>query len=115
METFQVRFPDYVVVTYDITVWCEYVEQVNRLTELLVYYGGRTWSDVKEGRPSIVCRTTAYDFSEEIGTGTDRIIRSTISLETLAPLLPKYVSDEIVSKKSFSVRKTSVNFKENIK
>ena len=115
MESFQVRFPDYVVVTYDITVWCEYVEQVNRLTELLVYFGGRTWSDAKEGRPSIICRTTAYDFSEEIGTGTDRIIRSTVSLETLAPLLPKYVSDEIVSKKVYSVRKTSVNFKESIK
>jgi hypothetical protein len=115
METFQVRFPDYVTVTYDITLWCEYVEQVNRLTELLVFYGGKTWGDAKEGRASIVCRTTAYDFSEEVGTGTDRVIRATISLETLAPLLPKYVSDEIVSKKVFSVRKTSIDFKESIK
>ncbi len=115
METFQVRFPDYVTITYDITLWCEYVEQVNRLTELLVFYGGKTWGDAKEGRAAIVCRTTAYDFSEEIGTGTDRIVRSTISLETLAPLMPKSVSDEIVSKKVSSIRQTSVNFKESIK
>jgi hypothetical protein len=112
MDTFQVRFPDYVSVTYDITLWCEYVEQVNKLTELLVFYGGKTWGDSKEGRSSIVARTTAYDFAQEIGTGTDRIVKSTVSLETVAPLMPKYVSDEIVSKKVSSIRQTAVNFKE---
>ena len=34
-ETYQVRFPDYVTITYDLTLWCEYVEQVNKLTELI--------------------------------------------------------------------------------
>ena len=115
IETFQVRFPDYVTITYDMTLWCEYVEQVNKLTELLVFYGGKTWGDAKEGRAAIVARTTAYDFSEEVGTGTDRIIRSTVSLETIAPLMPKYVSDEITYKKVSSVRKTSVSFKESLK
>tara|TARA_Y100001963_G_scaffold147680_1_gene224365 strand:+ start:520 stop:1329 length:810 start_codon:yes stop_codon:yes gene_type:complete len=115
IETYQVRFPDYVTITYDLTLWCEYVEQVNKLTELLVYYGGKTWGDNREGRAAIIARTTAYDFAQEIGTGTDRIVRSTVSLETIAPLMPKYISDEIVSKKVHSVRKTSVNFKETIK
>jgi len=113
LETYQVRFPDYVTVTYDLTLWCEYVEQVNKLTELLVYYGGKTWGDSKEGRASIIAQTTAYDFAQEIGTGTDRVVRSTVSLETVAPLMPKYISDEIVSKKASSIRKTSVAFNES--
>tara|TARA_Y100000593_G_scaffold70478_1_gene129377 strand:+ start:931 stop:1743 length:813 start_codon:yes stop_codon:yes gene_type:complete len=111
-ETFQVRFPDYVTVTYDLTIWCEYVEQVNRLTELLVFYGGKSWGDNKEGRASVVAHTTAYDFAQEIGTGTDRIVRTTVSLETLTPLMPKYVSDEIVSKKVNSIKKVDVAFSE---
>ena len=57
---------------------------------------------------------TAYSFAEEIGTGTDRLVRSTLTLETIAPLLPKDVSDEIVTKKVHSIRKTNVSFKENI-
>ena len=37
-----------------------------------------------------------------------------LTLETMAPLLPKDVSDDIVSKKVHSIRKTNVSFKENI-
>ena len=113
-DTYQVRLPDFVTIGYELVLWCEYIEQVNNLTELLVYYGGQTWGDGKEGRPAIVVNATAYSFAEEIGTGTDRLVRSTLTLETIAPLLPKDVSDEIVTKKVHSIRKTNVSFKENI-
>ena len=69
---------------------------------------GKDWAS----GASVVAHTTAYDFAQEIGTGTDRIVRTTVSLETLTPLMPKYVSDEIVSKKVNSIKKVDVAFSE---
>ena len=42
--------------------------------------------------------------------GADRLVRSTISIETIAHLLPKFVSDKINKEKTNSVQTVQVNF-----
>ena len=55
-------------------------------------------------------KATAFDFAEEITVGADRLVRTTVTLDTIAHLIPKFASDKINKEKNFSVRGISVNF-----
>ena len=104
--------PDYVTVQYEIILWCEYIEQVNQLTETFVFHDGKYWGDPKTNKNPFVKGIT-YDFAQEISTESDRLVRTTVTLETLAELLPKYAAGESNVKKSYSVEVAAVNFNES--
>ena len=108
-EIYSVTMPDYFEIQYDVVIWCEYIEQVNRLTELFAFYEGKAWGDPDIKQKSFV-KATAFDFAEEITVGADRLVRTTVTLDTIAHLIPKFASDKINKEKNFSVQNVSVNF-----
>ena len=108
-EVYTVVMPDYFTLGYEVVIWCEYLEQVNRLTELFAYYEGRAWGDPDVKQKSYV-KGISYEFTEEMTVGADRLVRTTISIETIAHLLPKFVSDKINKEKTNSVQTVQVNF-----
>ena len=111
-ELYHVTMPDYMTVQFEITIWCEYLEQVNQLTETFVFHDGKYWGDPSTNKTPFVKGVT-YDFAQEISTESDRLVRTTVTLETIAELLPKYATDKPNIDKSFSIESVAVSFKEN--
>ena len=72
---------------------CEYLEQVNQLTETFVFNDGAYWGDPSTNKNPYVKGVT-YDFAQEISTDSDRLVRTTVTLETIAELLPKYATNK---------------------
>jgi hypothetical protein len=103
--------PDYMTVQYEIILWCEYLEQVNQLTETFVFHEGKYWGDPSTNKTPYVKGVT-YEFAQEISTDTDRLIRTTVTLETLAELLPKYADGKANINKTFAVENVAVTFNE---
>ena len=44
-ELYHITMPDYMTVQFEVTIWCEYLEQVNHLTETFVFHDGKYWGD----------------------------------------------------------------------
>ena len=111
-ELYHITMPDYMTVQFEITIWCEYLEQVNHLTETFVFHDGKYWGDPSTNKNPYVKGVT-YDFAQEISTDSDRLVRTTVTLETLAELLPKYATNKPNIDKSYSIENVKVSFKEN--
>ena len=109
---YHITMPDYMTVQYEVILWCEYLEQVNQLTETFVFHDGKYWGDPKTNKNPFVKGIT-YDFAQEISTESDRLVRVTVTLETLAELLPKYADGKTNMEKTYSVGSVNVAFKEN--
>ena len=111
-ELYHITMPDYMTIQYEAILWCEYLEQVNSLTESFVFHDGKYWGDPKTNKNPFVKGIT-YDFAQEISTESDRLVRTTVTLETLAELLPKYADGKTNIQKTYSVGEVNVSFKEN--
>lgn len=84
-EMFQVGIPDYVDVTYEVVVWCEYASQVNKLVEEIIFWEGSAWGDTYK----FITVGQSYSFETVNAPGEDRIAKATVSLKSQAHLIPK--------------------------
>ena len=81
--------PDYINVTYDVIVWCDYIEQLNKVIEKIVLYQGLAWGDTYK----YYTKAENYSFETVNTTGEDRLSKCTISLRSQAYLIPNDLSD----------------------
>ena len=44
-EFMSVERPDYVDLQYEVIVWCDYMEQVNKVVEQIVFFQGRSFGE----------------------------------------------------------------------
>ena len=88
-EFMSVERPDYVDLQYEVIVWCDYMEQVNKVVEQIVFFQGRSFGE----RYKFVIKGDSYSFETIAEMGQDRITKATISLITIQKeqyLLEKY-------------------------
>ena len=90
-ETFDVRMPDYVNLTYQVMVWASYTEHINKIQEAFSYAGEQYWGEAGGYRFRTVISN--FENTQELGAGTERIVRSTFSIVVYAYILPKRVAD----------------------
>ena len=60
-EMYKVVIPDFVTISYDCTIWTEYVEQMNKIVEAVNYAEDAYWGDPEKYK----FRALIEDFSEE--------------------------------------------------
>lgn len=70
--------PDYVDVTYDVIIWTDYVESMNKIVESVLYTEGSYWGDAEKFkfRSKIDSFTNTTDLAQD----ADRVVRTTFSL-----------------------------------
>lgn len=102
-EYMSVERPDYVNLEYEVVVWCDYMEQVNKIVEQIVFFQGRSFGD----RYKFVIKGDSYSFETVSEMGQDRITRANINLTTKAYIVPEYVGTENNTKRRISVGKVS--------
>jgi len=97
--------PEFVDVTYEILIWCEYTEQLNSIIEQIMPLNGFAWGTTWKF-PVII---SDYSFETMNNSGEDRIVRATLPLNTKGTLLMPFELRASNLQKRFSVKK--INFK----
>ena len=87
-EFYVTSIPEYIDVTYELLLWCEYTEQMNSVIEQIMPTGGFAWGTTWKF-PTFI---SDYSFETVNASGEDRIVRATLPLTTKATLL---MSDEL--------------------
>jgi len=96
-EQYLIDVPDYVNIQYDLIMWCDYMEDLNKLVEQVVYFQGGAFGD----RYKFQIKGESYSFETTNGVGEERIVRSNATLAVKAYLVP-----EDKGKKTINTQKT---------
>jgi hypothetical protein len=102
-ELYNVRVPSYVTVTYEVMIWTSFTEHMNKIVEAYQYATDRYWG--KDGGYKFRVRVDSFDTQQEVGEGTERIIRTTFTMVVNAYLLPETFNEVPTVEKSFSKKR----------
>ena len=97
--------PEFVDVSYEMLIWCEYTEQLNSIVEQIMPLNGFAWGTTWKFPVMI----SDYSFETINNSGEDRLVRATLPFNTKGTLLMPYELRSSNLQKRFSVKK--VNFK----
>lgn len=103
VEQYNVTMPDYVTITYEVMIWTDFTEHMNKIIEAFQYATDEYWGD-KSGFKFRV-RIDSFDNTTEVGEGSQRIVRTTFTMAVNAYLLPEKFDNELTTKKGFSTKK----------
>lgn len=90
--------PDYVDVTYDVIMWTDYIEGMNKLVESVMYTEGAYWGDMEKFkfRSKIDSFTNTTDLLQD----ADRIVRTSFQLTIFGQIVPDILAKELSKKQS---------------
>jgi hypothetical protein len=100
---YDIVIPDYVTISYEVIIWTDFTEHMNKIVEAFQYATDEYWGD-KEGFKFRV-RIDNFDNTTEVGEGTQRIVRTTFTMAVNAYLLPEQFNNESTHKKSIGPKK----------
>ena len=100
-ERYVVDRPDYVNITYDVIVWCDFMEDLNKVVEQIIYFQGGAYGD----RYKFQIKGESYSFETTNGVGEERFVKSNVTLTTKAYIIPKNIGTKVNTQKSFGTSK----------
>ena len=103
LEQYEISVPDYVTVTYEVMIWTSFTEHMNKIVEAFQYATDRYWG--KENGFKFRTRIDSFDNQQEVGEGSERIIRTSFTMVVNAYLLPETYDEKPTVKKSFTPKK----------
>jgi len=86
-EAYDVRMPNYVTLTYEVMFWTGYTEHNNKIIEQFQYADNAYWGE--DGNYKFRVSVANFDTQQDVGAGSERIVRTTCNLTVNAYLLPK--------------------------
>ena len=102
-ELYNVAVPDYVTVTYEVMIWTSFTEHMNKIVEAFQYATDRYWG--KEDGFKFRTRMESFETAQEVGEGTERVIRTTFTMNVNAYLLPEKFNELPIVKKENSKKR----------
>jgi hypothetical protein len=103
-EYYSIAVPDFVVISYELLIWTDFIEQLNGLVEMFTYHQGTSWGSTYKFNTV----GNSYDFETQTGADGERVTRCTLGLTVNAGLIPKDIGKEVNMKKTISA--TNVRF-----
>ena len=103
VEQYNITMPDYVTITYEVMIWTDFTEHMNKIVEAFQYATDEYWGD-KSGFKFRV-RIDSFDNTTEVGEGSQRIVRTSFTMAVNAYLLPEKFDNESTHRKSLSPKK----------
>ena len=88
--------PNFVNITYEFVLLTAFIEQMNTIVEEFVEFSNTYWGDSEEYK--FLCTVDSISDTSEVNAGTERIIKSTFSVNTSAYLLPEYTNSVVTNK-----------------
>ena len=102
-ELYNVAVPDYVTVTYEVMIWTSFTEHMNKIVEAFQYATDRYWGS--ENGYKFRTRLDSFENQQEVGEGTERVIRTTFTMTVNAYLLPETFNKVPTIKKEYSKKR----------
>ena len=96
-EYFVTPIPDYVDVTYDFILWCEYQSQLNFIIEQFVYFTGQSFGEKNFFK--FATNLDGLTMEDTNTTGEDRLVRASFQIMVHGYLLPKEVATQSTTKR----------------
>jgi|TARA_B110000285_G_scaffold72952_1_gene84065 hypothetical protein len=94
--------PDYVNISYDVIVWCDYMEDLNKVVEQIIYFQGGVFGE----RYKFQIKGESYSFETTNGVGEERIVKSNVTLTSKAYIIPEDRGKRVMnSQKTFGTSK----------
>ena len=106
-ENYIIDTPDYVNISYDVIVWCDYMEDLNKVVEQIIYFNGGSFGQ----RYKFQIKGDSYSFETTNGVGEERVVRSNVTLTAKAYLIPEHKGNTVNAQKAFGVSKIVWNTK----
>ena len=78
VEMYDIVIPDYVTISYEVIIWTDFTEHMNKIVEAFQYATDEYWGD-KSGYKFRV-RIDNFDNTTEVGEGSQRIVRTTFTM-----------------------------------
>ena len=103
VQQYDIVMPDYVSISYEVMIWTDFTEHMNKIVEAFQYATDEYWGD-KSGFKFRV-KIDNFDNTTEVGEGTQRIVRTTFTMVVNAYLLPEKFDNEPTHTKSLSPKK----------
>ena len=103
VELYDIVIPDYVTLTYEVIIWTDFTEHMNKVVEAFQYATDEYWGD--KGGFKFRVKIDSFDNTTEISEGSQRIVRTNFTMAVNAYLLPEQFDNESTHKKSISGKK----------
>ena len=103
VELYDIVIPDYVSITYEVIIWTDFTEHMNKIVEAFQYATDEYWGD--KGGFKFRVKIDNFDNQTEVGEGTQRIVRTNFTMVVNAYLLPEKFDNESTHKKSITPKK----------
>jgi hypothetical protein len=103
VEMYDIVIPDYVNITYEVLVWTDFTEHMNKIVEAFQYATDEYWGD--KGGFKFRVKIDSFDNTTEISEGSQRIVRTNFTMAVYAYLLPEQFDNQSTHKKSMSAKK----------
>ena len=104
-EAFNVSIPDYVTVSYEVMIWTNFTEHMNKIVEQFQYATDEYWGDKKKYKFRV--RIDSFDNQTEVGEGTERIVRTSFTMAVNAYLLPAEFNNKPTTLKEYTPKRVS--------
>jgi hypothetical protein len=102
-EEYRISVPDYVTVSYEVMIWTSFTEHMNQIVEQFQYATDRYWGT--EDGYKFRTRIDSFDNQQEVGEGSERVIRTSFTMTVNAYLLPETYDESPTVRKSFTPKK----------
>ncbi len=102
-ESYNVVIPSYVTITYEVMIWTSFTEHMNKIVEAFQYATDRYWG--KEDGFKFKTSLETFENAQEVGQGSERVIRTTFTMVANAYLLPEKYNDKPVVKKQMTPKR----------
>jgi hypothetical protein len=103
MELYNVVVPSYVTISYEVMIWTSFTEHMNKIVEAFQYATDRYWGN--EDGYKFRTRIDSFDNQQEVGEGSERVIRTSFTMVVNAYLLPETYNEKPVVKKARSAKR----------
>jgi hypothetical protein len=102
-EVYNINVPDYVTLTYEVMIWTSFTEHMNKIVEAFQYATDKYWG--KEDGYKFKVKIDSFDTTQEVGEGSERIIRTTFNMIVNAYLIPERYNENPVVKKNRTLKR----------
>ena len=103
VEQYNIIIPDYVTVSYEVLIWTDFTEHMNKIVESFQYATDEYWGD--KNRFKFRVKIDSFDNTTEVGEGSQRIVKTSFTMAVNAYLLPEKFDNISTTKKSFTAKK----------
>ena len=103
VELYDIVIPDYVNITYEVIIWTDFTEHMNKIVEAFQYATDEYWGD--KGGFKFRVKIDSFDNTTEVSEGSQRIVRTNFTMAVYAYLLPEQFDNQSTHKKSITPKK----------